>query len=56
MYRAGVTFAGQKVVQAGVLDDMDVLNGLEMEVELFAPLRVSWVRKLEGTEDKMGMN
>lgn len=41
MYRAGPTFAGQKVVQAGILDDMNVINDLNMEVELFAPDRVS---------------
>jgi hypothetical protein len=36
MYRAGKTFSGQKVVQAGVIDGMDVINDLKMEVELFA--------------------
>jgi hypothetical protein len=56
MYRAGPTFAGQRVIQAGVLDDMDLLNGLQMEVELFAPQRVCWVKKVEGTDDKKGMN
>jgi hypothetical protein len=56
MYRAGPTFSGQKVIQAGVLDDMSILNGLEMEVELFAPQRVQWVKKVDGTEDKGGMN
>jgi hypothetical protein len=40
IYHAGKTFSGQKVVQAGVID-MDVINDLKMEVELFAPLRVS---------------
>jgi hypothetical protein len=56
MYRDGQTFIGQKVVQAGVLDDMDGLNNLNMEVELFAPERVSWIQKLQGTEDKHDMN
>jgi len=56
MYREGQTFAGQKVIQAGVLDDLEAINGLEMEVELFAPLRVSWVPKLQGTADKHDMN
>ncbi|PVH92316.1 hypothetical protein DM02DRAFT_700291 [Periconia macrospinosa] len=56
MYREGATFPGQKALQAGILDDMDLLNNLKMEVELFAPQRVSWVPKLAGTEDKHGMN
>ena len=33
MYRAGTGFPGQKVFQAGVIDDMDVFNALGMEVE-----------------------
>lgn len=56
MYRAGPTFAGAKVIQAGVLDDMSVINSLNMEVELFAPQRVSWLSKLHFTEDKHDMN
>lgn len=56
MYREGPTFGENKIVQAGVLDDMNVLDGLEMEVELFAPQRVRWVGKMEGTEDKYDMN
>jgi hypothetical protein len=56
MYRAGMTFSGQRVLQGGVLDDMDILNNLKMEVELFAQQRVSWVPKLQGTSDKQGMN
>jgi hypothetical protein len=51
MYRAGTGFPGQKVIQAGVIDDREIINGLNMEVELFAPNRVSWVPKLVGTED-----
>lgn len=56
MYRSGPTFAGTKVIQAGVLDDMSVINKLNMEVELFAPQRVSWLSKLHFTEDKHDMN
>jgi hypothetical protein len=56
MYREGSTFPGQKVLQAGILDDMGLLSSLKMEVELFAPLRVSWVPKLAETEDKHDMN
>jgi hypothetical protein len=56
MYRAGTGFLGQRVVQAGVIDDMGVISSLNMEVELFAPNRVSWVPKLMGTEDFHDMN
>jgi len=41
MYRAGATFAGQKVIQGGVIDDVNILNELKMEVELFAPQRLT---------------
>jgi hypothetical protein len=56
MYRTGATFKGQRVVQAGIIDDMKQLNDLKMEVELFAPQRVSWVPKLDGASDKHDMN
>ncbi|TVY85277.1 hypothetical protein LSUE1_G004426 [Lachnellula suecica] len=56
LYRSGPSFAGYRVVQAGVMDDMDIINDLHMEVELFAPQRVSWVPKLQGTDDKQGMD
>jgi hypothetical protein len=56
MYRASTGFPGQKVLQAGIIDGMDVFNAFGMEVELFAPNRVSWVPKLVGTEDLHDMN
>ena len=56
MYRAGPTFAGQKVVQAGIIDDGNILNDLHFDVELFAPNRLSWVPKLQDVEDKHDMN
>lgn len=56
MYRAGPTFAGMKVVQAGTVDNMDILNDLHLDVELFAPDRLRWVPNLEGVEDKHDMN
>ena len=56
MYRAGTGFPGQKVLQAGVIDNRDPINGLNMEVELFVPNRLSWVPKLVGTEDFHDMN
>ena len=45
-----------KVLQAGVIDDRDVINGLNMEVELFVPNRLSWAPKLVGKEDFHDMN
>ena len=56
MYRGGTTFPGQFVIQAGILDDLDVINHFNMDVELFAPDRVSWVPKLHFTTDKHDMN
>lgn len=56
MYRSGPTFAGAKFIQAGVLVDTSVIKYLNMEVELFAPQRVSWLSKLHFTEDKHDMN
>jgi hypothetical protein len=56
MYRSGPTFVGMKVIQAGTVDDMDILNDLHLDVELFAPNRLGWVPKLQGVEDKHDMN
>jgi hypothetical protein len=56
MYRAGPTFEGMKVIQAGIIDDVNIMNDLKLDVELFAPDRLSWVPKLEGVEDKHDMN
>lgn len=55
MYRAGATFSSQKVIQAGVLDDMSFLDKLKLDVELFAPQRLSWVHKVDETSDKHDM-
>jgi hypothetical protein len=55
MYRVGPTFGSSKVIQAGILDDLTVMNELEMEVELFAPQRLSWVQKISGAQDKHDM-
>jgi hypothetical protein len=56
IYRARAAFPGQKVFQGGIIDDLNTLNNLKMEVELFAPQRLGWVHKLDRTSDKQDMN
>ena len=51
LYRYGDTFGGidgMRVIKAGILDDVNIINSTKPGAELFAPERVSWVAGLEG--------
>jgi len=37
------------------MDDVDALDQAKPGAELFAPERVSWVKEVEGAEQKKGM-
>lgn len=37
-----------RVIKAGILDDVEVINATKPGAELFAPGRVAWVSPLEG--------
>ena len=44
-----------RVVKAGILDDVSILNDTKPGAELYAPDRINWVQKLDGTQDMKGM-
>jgi len=51
LYRYGDTFGGvdgMRIVKAGILDDVNVINNTKPGAELYAPERVQWVSALEG--------
>lgn len=37
-----------RIIQAGVLDNVNVINGTEIVTEIFVPRRVKWVEPLGG--------
>lgn len=37
-----------RIIKAGILDDVNIINSNKPGAELFAPERVSWVAGLEG--------
>lgn len=37
-----------RVIKAGILDDVNVINSLKPGAELYAPERVKWVSELQG--------
>ncbi|KPI34467.1 uncharacterized protein AB675_4057 [Cyphellophora attinorum] len=58
VFRYGDSFGGpdgMRIIKAGVLDDVDVLNNTKPGAELYASERISWVQKVGGSEDKKGM-
>ena len=45
-----------RIVKAGILDDINVLNSVKPGAELFAPERVSWVAAVAGEEGQVRTN
>ena len=39
---------GMRIIKAGILDDVSIINSTKPGAEFFAPGRVSWVPALEG--------
>jgi hypothetical protein len=39
-----------RVIKAGILDDVDIINNNKPGAELFAPGRVKWVAPLDGAQ------
>jgi hypothetical protein len=39
-----------RVIKAGTLDDVDIINNTKPGAELFAPERVKWVEALDGAQ------
>jgi len=51
LFRWGETFGGKdgmRIIKAGVLDDVNIINNTKPGAELFAPERVKWVPALDG--------
>jgi hypothetical protein len=58
MYRWGDAFGGRDgmlILQAGILDDIEVINSMRIDNELFVPKRVRFVRELQGVHQNEGM-
>jgi len=55
LFRAGPSFPGARVVKVGTLDGKDKWDVAKPGAELFAPERVAWVEKTDGTQDLKGM-
>jgi hypothetical protein len=39
-----------RVIKAGILDDVEIINNTKPGAELFAPERVKWVAPLDGAQ------
>jgi hypothetical protein len=53
LFRHGDSFGGingMRVIKAGILDDVDIINNTKPGAELFAPKRVKWVASLDGAQ------
>lgn len=58
LYRYGDSFGGidgMRIIKAGVLDDINVINSIKPSTELFAPERVSWVNEIDGANQVPAM-
>ncbi|KAF2110697.1 Mss4-like protein [Lophiotrema nucula] len=55
MWRDTASFAGNKVIKVGTLDDDNALKTHEPKIELFTPTRVPWVPEIPGAEQKQTM-
>ena len=58
MFRWGDSFGGRegkRIVQAGVLNDIEDLNSIKPELEMFVAERLEWIPPLEGLAQHEGM-
>lgn len=50
LFRYGDAFGGKdgmRIIKAGILDDLSVINSIIPGAELFAPERVKWVKEID---------
>lgn len=50
LFRYGDSFGGPdglRVIKAGILDDVNIINNTKPGAELFAPERISWVAAVD---------
>jgi len=58
LFRYGDSFGGvdgMRLIKAGILDDVGVINQMKPGGELFAPERIKWVAPIEGAGQMEGM-
>jgi len=56
LFRYGETFGGidgMRIIKAGILDDVEIINNTKPGAELFAPERISWVTQVAGEEGQI---
>ncbi|EXJ68877.1 uncharacterized protein A1O5_07809 [Cladophialophora psammophila CBS 110553] len=56
MWRYGDAFGeidGMRVIQAGIVDDIDVIDNIQGENEFFVPKRATWINALDGVRQIM---
>ena len=46
---------GMRVIQAGIVDDISVINNTRCDDELFVPKRVRWFSALDSVRQNEGM-
>ncbi|KIW91656.1 uncharacterized protein Z519_07624 [Cladophialophora bantiana CBS 173.52] len=58
MWRYGDAFGGidgMRVIQAGIVDDIDAINNHQCENEFLVPKRATWIPALDGVRQDDGM-
>lgn len=58
VYRWGDSFggeAGMRIIKAGVMDDVDLINNTKPGAELYASERIRWVAAVEGANQMDGV-
>jgi hypothetical protein len=58
MFRLGDSFGGRegkRIIQAGILNDIDDINALQPSLEMFVADRVAWLPAIEGIPQHEGM-
>jgi hypothetical protein len=55
IYRDGATFAGLKVIKAGLMDGDILDTGSKPDVELYTSRRAGWVAEVDGAGQKVTM-
>lgn len=44
-----------RIIKAGTLDDVNVINSIKPGAELYAPERITWVSEIQGAGQQQGM-
>lgn len=58
LFRYGDSFGGidgMRIIKAGILDDVNIINSIKPGAELYAPERIKWVSEVSGAGQLDGM-